>query len=328
MKTDHEKIIAFLAFDGFQALDLIGPLDVFSGAQNILSKDSLQGYKTLVCAPTPRIRASNGLTMSPDHILGDPKLRALSIDTLIIGGGFNLTAALGDKVLLNWVREQAKVVRRLVSVCSGSLILAKAGLLDGREATSHWAVCPSFAKNYPQVKVNPAPIFIRSDSIYTSAGVTAGIDLALALIEEDHGRELSLNLARWFVVFLKRPGNQNQFSAQLEYQRAQSRPIADLQDWIHHHLSDDLSVEALAQRAHLSARHFARVFAKELGETPARYVESLRFEAAKNALIDSQSSIESIAQHCGFGASEKLRRCFQKHMQCSPSEYRQRFQKP
>lgn len=325
MTMTSEKIIVFLAFDGFQALDLIGPLDVFSGARTLLRQDGIQDYRTLVCAPTPTIRASNGLTMTPDHSLGDEALAALSIDTLIIGGAFDLSGVLANSQLLNWVQEQAKKVRRLVSVCSGSLILAKAGLLNGHEATSHWAVCPSFAKNYPQVKVNPAPIFIRSESIYTSAGVTAGIDLALALIEDDHGQSLSLNLARWFVVFLKRPGNQSQFSAQLESQRAQSRPIAELQDWLPSHLSEDLSVEVLAQKAHLSPRHFARLFVKEVGQTPAKYVEGLRFEAARSALINNKRSVQSIARDCGFGASEKLRRCFQKHMQCSPSEYRQRF---
>lgn len=326
MKTSPKKIIAFLAFDAFQALDLLGPFDVFSGARQLLRQQGIDDYQSILCAPTPKVRASNGITLEVDYTLDDEALESLDFDTLIVGGAFRLDHVFKDHNLLNWLRRKAKSARRLVSVCSGSLVLAEAGLLDGHKATSHWAVCPSFAKNYPRVKVDPAPIFIRSDFIYTSAGVTAGIDLALALIEEDHGRELSLNLARWFVVYLRRPGNQNQFSAQLEFQRAQSRPIAELQEWLPSHLSDDLSVDALARRAHMSPRHFARTFVKEVGQTPARYVESLRFEAARSALTDTDHSVESIALHCGFGASEKLRRCFQKLMRCSPSEYRQRFQ--
>jgi transcriptional regulator GlxA family with amidase domain len=219
-------------------------------------------------------------------------------------------------------------VRRIGSVCSGAFILAEAGLLDGRRATTHWGWCKELAQRYPRVKVDPDPIFVRDGSIYTSAGVTAGMDLALALVEEDHGRELALRVARQLVLFLRRPGGQSQFSAQLAVQAADREPLRELQAWIADHLNQDLSVEALADRVAMSPRNFARVFSREVGVTPARFVEQARVEAARRRLEESAHGVDAIASQCGFGTAESMRRAFLRRLHVPPSAYRHRFASP
>ena len=206
-----------------------------------------------------------------------------TIDTLLIAGGIGVAGALRDRALIEWIRGRAGLVRRLCSVCSGAFLLAEAGLLDGLRATTHWRQCERLAADYPAVSVETDPIFVRAGKIYTSAGVTAGIDLALALIEEDHGREVALAVARELVMFLRRPGGQSQFSVQLSAQQADREPIRDLQRWIGDNLGADLSVETLARRAAMSPRNFARVFTREVGATPGEFVENLRVEAAPAA---------------------------------------------
>jgi transcriptional regulator GlxA family with amidase domain len=223
------------------------------------------------------------------------------------------------------VLRAAQRARRIVSVCTGAFVLAELGLLDGRRATTHWDSCARLAERYPAVRVESEPIFVRDGHVYTSAGVTAGIDLALALIEEDLGREAALAIARGLVLFLRRPGNQAQFSAQLAHQAADREPLREVQRFIAEHPGRDLSAEALAQRASMSVRHFARCFRAQVGMTPARYVEQARLEAARRRLIESSDGVERVAADCGFGSSESLRRAFVRRLAVTPSDYRTRF---
>ncbi len=227
--------------------------------------------------------------------------------------------------LVGWLRAHAGRAERLVSVCTGAFLLAEAGLLDGRRVTTHWASCDTLAERFPGVRVDPDPIFVRDGHVATSAGVTAGIDLALALVEEDLGREAALTVARYLVVFLRRPGGQAQFSAQLRAQSARREPLRDLQGWISDHPGADLSVEALAERVGLSPRQFARAFTAEVGVTPGRYVDRVRLEAARRLLEDSSRGIEQVARDCGYGTPEAMRRAFLRVLGVSPAEYRRRF---
>jgi transcriptional regulator GlxA family with amidase domain len=213
-------------------------------------------------------------------------------------------------------------------VCTGAFLLARAGLLDGRRVTTHWNACAALARHYPSLKVEPDPIFVRDGNVYTSAGVTAGIDLALALVEEDLGREVALAVARDLVLFIRRPGGQAQFSAGLAGQAATRPGVRELQAWIADHLDGDLSVPALAERAFMSPRNFARVFSREVGVTPAAYVESLRLERARTLLETSELQLDEIALRCGFGTVETLRRVFGRRLGVNPNAYRSRFASP
>jgi transcriptional regulator GlxA family with amidase domain len=213
----------------------------------------------------------------------------------------------------------------VASVCSGAFILAAAGLLDGRRATTHWSGCDLLARLFPAVTVERDPIFVRDGNVWTSAGITAGIDLALALVEADHGRELALDVSRWLVMFVQRPGGQSQFSAQLAAQVAERDPLRDLQAWIGEHPDAELTVEALADRVAMSPRHFARVFREEVGETPARYVEAVRVEAARRLLERTGRSVDDVASACGFGTAETLQRAFRRRLGVSPGAYRRHF---
>jgi transcriptional regulator GlxA family with amidase domain len=210
-------------------------------------------------------------------------------------------------------------------VCSGAFLLARAGLLDGHDATTHWSSCDELQRIYPDVRVDADPIFVRSGNVYTSAGVTAGIDLALALVEEDLGPQVARDVARWLVLFLRRPGGQAQFSAALASQRAEREPLRELQGWILDHLDEDLSVPALAERTHMSPRNFARAFKTEVGMTPGVYVETLRVERARTLLETAGDPVEQVALRCGFGTVETMRRVFRKRLGVSPGDYRERF---
>jgi transcriptional regulator GlxA family with amidase domain len=249
------------------------------------------------------------------------------IDTLIVAGGTGTRRAEEDERLIAWLGEAAKRSRRVASVCTGAFLLAKAGLLDGRRATTHWASCAELAERYPAVTVEPDPIFVRDGKVATSAGVTAGMDLALALVEEDVGREVALEAARWLVLFLKRPGGQAQFSAQLAAQTADRAPLRELQAWMPDHLTEDLSVPALARRAQMSERNFARAFRRETGMTPAAYVEAARVESARIALEAGDLPVEAVARQVGFGTVETMRRAFRRRVGVSPVDYRSRFRR-
>jgi transcriptional regulator GlxA family with amidase domain len=212
-------------------------------------------------------------------------------------------------------------------VCTGAFLLAEAGLLDGLRVTTHWSAAALLQQRYPQLRVDPDPIWIREGRIWTSAGVTSGMDLALALVEDDLGRDLALAIARRLVLFLKRPGGQSQFSAQLATQLADRTPLRDLQGWIAEHPGADLSVEALAHRVAMSPRHFARVFTQQVGRTPARFVEESRVEAARRRLEESDDAIEAVAERCGFGSPETMRRAFLRVLRVNPAAYRSRFRR-
>jgi transcriptional regulator GlxA family with amidase domain len=248
-----------------------------------------------------------------------------AIDTLMVVGGDGVSAAERDERLIAFLRRAAARSRRVTSVCTGAFLLARAGLLDGREATTHWSSCSELAERYPSVAVQSDPIFVRSGNVATSAGVTAGIDLALALVEEDLGPKAARDVARWLVLFLRRPGGQSQFSAALAGQRAEREPLRELQAWIVDHLDEDLSVPALATRAYMSPRNFARAFKREVGMTPAAYAEALRVERARALLETAGENVEQVARRCGFGTVETMRRVFRRRLGVSPSDYRQRF---
>jgi transcriptional regulator GlxA family with amidase domain len=229
-----------------------------------------------------------------------------------------------DPALVGWLREMAAGIRRVTSVCTGAFLLAEAGLLAGRRCTTHWAYGAALARRFPDVQVDTQPIFVRDGGLATSAGVTAGIDLALALVEEDIGREAALEVARDLVVYLRRPGSQAQFSAQLRAQSARRAPLRGVQQWITEHPDTDLSVEALAARAGMSARHFARAFAAETGVSPGKHVAAVRLEAARR-LLEDRAGVEQTARACGYGTPEAMRRAFVRELGVSPASYRHRF---
>ena len=317
-KAPGVRSVQIVVFPGLQTLDAVGPAEAFWTAHRL--RGDSQYEVELVASSRAPIRTGSGIELVPHRAL--PRRAA---DTLIIAGGQGVHDASKDERLLAWLRRTAPECRRVASVCTGAFVLARAGLLDGRRATTHWASCDRLQRRYPAVSVDPDPIFVKDGNVYTSAGVTAGIDLTLALIEEDLGPETALEVARWLVLFVQRPGGQAQFSAQLSGQLAERDSLRDLQRWIADHLDADLSVPALAERALMSPRNFARVFQREVGTTPAAYVESVRIERARLALESTPASVEEIARRCGFGTVETLRRTVARRLGVSPSAYRARF---
>ncbi|MCM2410379.1 GlxA family transcriptional regulator [Streptomyces sp. RKAG290] len=311
-----QRSVLVVLFDGIQSLDVSGPMEVFAGASRLPEASYELRTASLDGAP---VRSSSGLVLVPDGSLAD----AEPPHTLLVPGGQGTRDP--APALVDWLREHAPHAERLVSVCSGALLLAAAGQLDGHRVTTHWMLCDHLARTYPQVEVDPEPIFVRDGRLATSAGVTAGIDLALALVEEDHGRHVALTVARHLVVFLRRPGSQAQFSAQLTAQTARREPLREVQHWITEHPGEDLSVEALAARARLSPRHFARAFHTETGMTPGRYVDRVRLEQARRLLEDTTDGVARISRTCGYGTPEAMRRAFVKALGTSPAEYRRRF---
>jgi transcriptional regulator GlxA family with amidase domain len=310
---DDGPVIVIVVFDGVQGLDVLGQAEVFAAAGHEVRTVSRDG------AP---VRTSSGVLLQPDGRL--PGART-AIDTLVVAGGDGTRDALVDPQLIAWLRRTAPRCRRVASVCSGAFLLAEAGLLDGRRATTHWSVCSTLARRYPRIHVEDDPIYVRDGDVWTSAGVTAGMDLALAMVEDDHGRDVALDIARRFVLFLRRPGNQSQFSAHLAAQTADRDPLREVQRHVAEHPEADLSVERLAAIANLSPRHFARAFRDETGVTPARFVESVRLEAARRRLEETDDAIEVVAASCGFGTAETMRRAFLRTLRVGPSEYRRRF---
>lgn len=311
-----------LAFPGVQALDLVGPLEVFRGANRFARREA---YAIEVVAPerAPFV-SSGGLTVTPDGAARDVRG---AIDTLVVCGGNGVAAAAEADGLIDWLRDAAARSRRVTSVCTGAFLLARAGVLAGRRATTHWAFCDALTQQYADVAVEPDAIFVRDGGVWTSAGVTAGMDLALALVEDDLGRDAALQIARWLVLFVQRPGGQSQFSAQLAVQRAQRQPLRDLQAWIADHLDADLRVETLAARSAMSPRNFARAFQAETGSTPAVYVESARVEAARRALERGGETLDAVARACGFGTPETMRRAFHRRVGVGPMAYGARFRR-
>jgi transcriptional regulator GlxA family with amidase domain len=316
------RVIEMLAFPAVQLLDVTGPLQVFASANDFVAKSGgTLPYSLQVVAPGGfGVVASAGVGLAANPLPDT----ATALDTLMIAGGPGVEEAAANPVLVNWVRARAAQARRTASVCTGAFLLATAGLLDGRRAATHWSLCAELAQRFPAIHVEPDPIFVRDGPIWTSAGVTAGIDLALALVEEDLGRTVALAVARYLVVFLKRPGGQAQFSATLSLQTAEDR-FGALHDWINAHLANDISLPILASQAGMSERSFSRHYVEATGLTPARGVEQLRVEAARRLLSESGLPIKRIASRCGFGSEETMRRSFLRLLAATPQDYRARF---
>lgn len=314
--------IAFLIFPDFQVLDLTGPLEVFSQAERRMPGN--YELRTLAFA-AGRVVSSSVVSSSGLAVHAEAAEPFRGADTLIVVGGRGVDTALADPAYPAWIADAARRTRRTASVCNGAFLLAEAGLLDGRRATTHWSRAADLAARYPRVTVDAAPIFIRDGAVATSAGVTSGIDLALALLEEDLGGDAARAVARQLVVFVQRPGGQRQFSVQLTAQRPARQPIRELLAHIAENPSADLSVPALAARVGLSERQFLRVFPAETGHSPAGYVEAARVEAACRLLETTGDGLERIARLCGFGTLRTLQRSFQRVLAVSPNDYRERF---
>ena len=316
------RVVELLAYPSVQLLDLTGPLQVFASANDhIAATGGAPPYAIRIVAQSGQgVTATAGVELAADPL---PPM-ATEVDTLVVAGGEGVDAAAADPVLVDWVRQRAKRARRVASVCTGAFLLAASGVLDGRRAATHWLYCAELARRFPAVRVEPDPIFVCDGPVWTSAGVTAGIDLALALVEQDLGRGVALAVARYLVVFLKRPGGQAQFSTALSLQAAADR-FGALHDWINEHLADDIPLPILASQAGMSERSFSRHYAEATGLTPARAVERLRVEAAQLLLSESRLPIKRISQRCGFGSEETMRRSFRRLLQATPQDYRARF---
>ncbi|HEY4075777.1 MAG TPA: GlxA family transcriptional regulator [Rhizomicrobium sp.] len=316
------RAVEVLIFPAVQLLDVTGPVQVFSSANDLVAAaGGAPPYQLrLVTQGDGGVTSSAGVALAA----GPLSRRDDALDTLLVAGGQGVEAAATNPVLVDWVRQRATQARRIASVCTGAFLLAAAGVLDGRRAVTHWKDCARLAERFPAVHVEPDPIFVCDGSVWTSAGVTAGIDLALALVEEDLGRSVALAVARYLVVFLKRPGGQAQFSAALALQAADDK-FGALHDWVNAHLASDLSLSILAGQAGMSERSFSRHYAEATGQTPARAIERLRVEAARHLLSESRTPVKRIAQRCGFGSEETMRRSFLRAMSVSPQEYRARF---
>jgi transcriptional regulator GlxA family with amidase domain len=316
--------VILVAFDGVQLLDIVGPSDVLDAASKLLGDGS--GYRIAIATPDGQpVRGSGGVRLAADMALAQVPLRG--VDTVLVGGGLRIDEVLTDPRLAPGLRRVATGARRTCSVCTGAFVLAEAGLLEGRGATTHWAFSEQLARRHPGVRVEPDRIFVRDGPIATSAGLTAGMDLALALVEEDHGPALARSVARWTVMFLQRPGGQSQFSERLELPAAVDPPVREILDAIVAEPAADHRLPRLARRASLSERHLRRLFAAQTGTTPARFTERVRVEAARELLTDTSTPVATISSRCGFGSAETMRRSFLRVLGVGPAEYRGRFRK-
>ena len=318
-------MVAFIIYDGVSSLDLCGPLSVFAGASHFLKEQRKHGYE----CPVVSLRGKRIGTDLGAAFLSQPasKLARQRIDTLMIPGAMGaMDAALADRKLLSWIARQGRRARRVCSVCAGGRLLAASGLAEGRRMVTHWAHCGVLQEQNPGVKVEQDPIYIEDGPVWSSAGVTAGIDLALALVEQDFGRDLAMAVARQHVVFMKRPGGQSQFSTMLEAQIAGKNTFARLHEWAIERLGDrNLNVDQLAAHAGMSPRNFARVYTATTGRTPSKAIEFMRLEEARRLLEDTDKSIDEISDQIGFGSTERMRTTFQRNLKVSPRDYRLRF---
>lgn len=312
------RSVLILGFPGVQALDVIGPHDVFAGAAALTDG----GYEVRVVSLDGRpATTTTGLALVT-VAMSEPE----DVDTLVLPGGHGVDVARADPKVMAWVAGVAERARRVVSVCTGAFFAAQAGLLDGHRATTHWAFADKLAREFPAVDVDPDPIFVRSSpTVWTAAGVTAGIDLALALVEDDYGTDVAQAVARWLVLHLRRPGGQTQFAAPVWMPRARREPIRTVQEAIDAHPGASHRIAELAGRAAMSPRHFTRLFTEEVGESPGAYVERVRTEAARRQLEQTDDTVVVIAARCGFGTAETLRRNFIRRVGVSPDQYRKTF---
>jgi transcriptional regulator GlxA family with amidase domain len=311
--------VVIVGFSGVQALDVVGPYDVFTGASLLTGG----GYDVVMASVAGQpVRTATGLAFVAAR-LPDPQD---PIDTVVLPGGAGVEGARSDAELVAWIKTVAAHARRIVTVCTGAFLAAEAGLLDGQRVTTHWAFAERLANEFPAIDVDADPIFVRSsDTVWTAAGVTAGIDLTLALVEDDHGTELAQTVARWLVLYLRRPGGQTQFAAPVWMPRARRDAIRDVQEMIEAEPGGPHSIDDLARRAAMSPRHFTRVFTAEIGEAPGQYVERIRTEAARRQLEETDDTVVAIAARCGFGTAETMRRNFLRRVGISPDQYRKAF---
>ncbi|GGA56665.1 transcriptional regulator [Edaphobacter acidisoli] len=314
--------VLIVAVPPVRTLDVFGPLEVFSDANRSRSEEPIYEVAVVSAGTDRDVLSHLGLPIHTDQTYGE---YCGPIDTLLVAGYDGVSKVRYEPSFLKWLSESCASSRRFGSVCTGALVLAEAGLLDGRRATTHWNWCEELARDYPRVTVDPTPIFVRDGNCYTSAGVTAGIDLALALVEEDLGRQTALKVAQMMVVFLHRPGGQSQFSATLMAQSSEKRPLGDVLAWLPDNIQRNLSIEGLARRAAMSPRNFVRVFHLEVGKTPARYIEDLRIEAARRQIESTAMTLQEIALSCGFTSAETLRRAFARCLGVTPRQYRASF---
>ncbi|WP_292528108.1 GlxA family transcriptional regulator [Methylocystis sp.] len=326
-KTGRFRRVGFLIFPDCEILDICGPLEAFFFADHWLGrlgKTKEPGYQSIIMAAAPGpVQTMSGTQIVATHCFSEI---SDGLDTLIVAGGTGVEQASKDERLVEWVRSMAPRVRRVASICSGAFILAAAKLLHERRVTTHWMFSELLAQEYSSIEIDASKLFVRDGNIYTSGGITAGIDLALALVEEDVGPEVMLAVARTMVVFPRRPGGQSQFTAQTSLMEKTDRPdLAELRTWMMAHPEADLSVPALADRMSMSLRNFSRLFQNEVGETPAHFAERVRAEAARCKLEQTTLPIERIARDCGFGDPERMRRAFLRLYDASPADYRARF---
>ncbi len=326
-QESRTRRIVFVAAPGVEILDLVGPLQVFARASEMHARAnpaSARIYSVEVVTISSRrsIISNCGLRITAHRTFREVRGK---IDTLLVAGGDAVEQNETSSEAVRWLKKICSRTRRIGSVCTGAMLLARAGLLDGRRATTHWNWCHTLIKRAPRARVESDPIFVRDENVYTSAGVTAGMDLALALVEEDHGSRLALQVARNLVLYLRRPGGQSQFSAALSLQLTDRKPLRELEAWVLDNLQKPLTVPLLAERVAMSPRNFARVFTNEMKNTPARFVERLRVEAARRRLEESQNSMETIADECGFGSVNLMRTVFQRTLKIAPGQYRRHF---
>ena len=319
------RSVLILGFPGVQSLDLVGPSEVFTSSTLCLQGMGRadDGYDVRVVSRNGEpATTGTGLALVAEP-LPDPRD---PVDTIVLPGGFGTDAARQNPDVIGWIQIAAENARRVVSVCTGAFLAAQAGLLDGCVATTHWAFAGQLAREFPKITVDPEPIFVRSsDHVWTAAGVTAGIDLALSLVEDDYGTEVAQTVARWLVLYLRRPGGQTQFAAPVWMPRAKRAPIRDVQEAIEAEPAGPHSIPELARRAAMSPRHFTRVFTDEVGEAPGAYVERIRTEAARRQLEETDDTVTVIAARCGFGTAETLRRNFVRRLGIPPDRYRKTF---
>lgn len=307
------------------SLEYMGPLQVFDEARLFLEysgRPDLAYSIEIVSTGTGAIYERKGLSISaptPYHRVRGP------VDTLLFQAVDENDECLRDERFIAWVAKMSERVRRIVSICTGSFILAEAGVLDGRCATTHWCACNDFRRRYPDVQLEPERIYVKDGHVYTSAGATSGMDLAIALVEEDYGSELARRVAQGLVMFLRRPGNQAQFSVQVSTERPDAEGAGEIESYIFDHLDGDLRVEALAERYNMSPRNFTRVFTRQVGVAPGRYVEQCRLERARQYLEETDEPLSEISARCGYSTPDGLRLAFDRNLGVAPRAYRKRF---
>jgi transcriptional regulator GlxA family with amidase domain len=324
MAARSSRTVLFIAYEGVGLLDLTGPFTVFWSASWFLNlRGELPYDRRVATIRGGPVGTTDGLTMLSEPLAN---FEHEDIDTVIVPGALDMSGPLGDRELVDWIAKHVPRARRICSVCTGTFLLAEAGLLGGRRVVTHWQAADALRTRYPTLKLEPDAIVVRDEPFWSSAGVSAGIDLALALVQEDCGRDIAMSVARQLVVYMKRPGGQSQFSELLHANNGSDDVFAGLHDWLSKHLDDEtLSVETLARHACMSSRNFARVYKTRTGRTPAKAIELFRLETARRLLEESNERIEAIARRTGFGDEDRMRNTFQRHLNVSPRDYRERF---